>query len=200
MRRTGTMFYSALSAHRSQPGSAHGVHGFPGVLIRANRGGRDWSSAAGLVGVHAGDDCRDGRHPDFRHVSDGRGDREKPPAWGPACAVGLFLYSFLFSTAVALLVYVGAPLVAEHWIGDIRTLAALRIFAACLPVVCLGGVMTGYFTAAGRIRELVAVEILEQGVSMAVTVALLTRWADGDPGRASGAAPWWGGQQRCLPW
>ena len=34
------------------------------------------------------------------------------------------------------------PLVAEAWIGDLRTLAALRIFAAFLPVVCLGGVMT----------------------------------------------------------
>ncbi len=53
-----------------------------------------------------------------------------------------FLYSFLFSTAVALLVWFCAPLVAEAWIGDLRTLAALRIFAAFLPVVCLGGVMT----------------------------------------------------------
>ena len=56
--------------------------------------------------------------------------------------------------------------------------------------------MTGYFTAAGRIRELVAVEILEQVVSMAVTVLLLSHWASGDPGRACCAVV--GRQQRRL--
>lgn len=95
-----------------------------------------------------------------------------------------FCYSFLCSLAVALAVYGFAPMIAEQWIGDVRTAAALRIFAAFLPVVCLGGVMTGYFTAAQRIRELVAVEVLEQLTSMTITVALLARWAQGEPGRA----------------
>lgn len=97
---------------------------------------------------------------------------------------GCFCYSFLFSAAVALGVWFAAPVLAEGWIGDGRTLEALRIFAAFLPVICLGGVMSGYFTAAGRIGALVAVEIGEQAVSMAVTVLLLSRWAGAEPGRA----------------
>lgn len=95
-----------------------------------------------------------------------------------------FCYSFLCSLAVALAVYNLSPYIAEQWIGDIRTAAALRVFAAFLPVVCLGGVMSGYFTAAQRIRELVAVEVLEQLTSMVITVVLLTQWAQGEPGRS----------------
>lgn len=74
---------------------------------------------------------------------------------------------------MALGVYFFAPAIAEGWIGDRQTVAALRVFALFLPVVCLVGVMTGCFTAAGRIRELVVTELLEQGVCMALTVALL---------------------------
>lgn len=93
-------------------------------------------------------------------------------------------YSFLCSTVLALLVWHLAPRISAGWIGDSRTTQALRVFSAFLPVVCLGGVMTGAFTAAGRIRELVAVEVAEQFVSMAATVTLLSQWAGGDPGRA----------------
>ncbi len=184
MRRTGTMFYSALLLTGANLALRMVSMGFQ-VYLSGQIGAAGigllqlvlsvsmLAMTAGMGGIRTStmyltaEEIGKNRRHGVRHVLS-------------AC----FLYSFLFSTAVALLVYVGAPLVAEHWIGDIRTLAALRIFAACLPVVCLGGVMTGYFTAAGRIRELVAVEILEQGVSMAVTVVLLTRWADGDPGRA----------------
>lgn len=95
-----------------------------------------------------------------------------------------FVYSLCFSCLMALGVYFFAPAIAEGWIGDRQTVAALRVFALFLPVVCLVGVMTGCFTAAGRIRELVVTELLEQGVCMALTVALLANWAHHDPGRS----------------
>ena len=44
--------------------------------------------------------------------------------------------------------------------------------------------MIGLFTAAGRLRTLVAVEFLEQGCAIAVTFVLLARWAGGDTARA----------------
>jgi len=97
---------------------------------------------------------------------------------------GCFLYSILCSTAVAAFLYGFAPQIAEEWIGDMRTVGALRLFAAFLPVTCLCGVMTGYFTAANRIGTLAAVEVAEQLASMAVTLAALTLWAGDDPGRA----------------
>lgn len=97
---------------------------------------------------------------------------------------GCFVYSILCSTAVAAALYFLAPTLAENWIGDLRTVNSLRLFAAFLPVSCLCGVMTGYFTAANRIGTLAAVEAAEQLCSMVVTMAVLTLWAGDDPGRA----------------
>ena len=95
-----------------------------------------------------------------------------------------FLYSIASSGAIALSLHAFAPEIAEHWIGDTRTADALRLFSAFLPVTCLCGVMTGYFTVANRIGTLAAVEVAEQLLSMAVTMGLLTLWAGADPGRA----------------
>lgn len=97
---------------------------------------------------------------------------------------GCFLYSILCSGAVAVLLYTLAPQIAESWIGDLRTVDALRLFAAFLPTTCLCGVMTGYFTAANRIGTLAAVEVAEQLCAMTVTMMALTLWAGNDAGRA----------------
>ncbi len=97
---------------------------------------------------------------------------------------GCFLYSIVCSGAVSLGLYTFAPTLAKNWIGDIRTVGAIRLFATFLPASCLCGVMTGYFTAANRIGTLAAVEVAEQLLSMAVTMAGLTFWAGHDPGRA----------------
>ncbi len=97
---------------------------------------------------------------------------------------GCFLYSILCSGAVGLAVYAFAPWIAEHWIGDTRTVDALRLLCVFLPTTCLCGVMTGYFTAANRIGALTAVEVAEQLCSMAVTMGALTLWAGDDPARA----------------
>ena len=97
---------------------------------------------------------------------------------------GCFLYSIAFSGSIAALLYSFAPQIARYWIGDMRTLGALRLFAAFLPVTCLCGVMTGYFTAANRIGTLAAVEVAEQLCSVAVTMLALTFWAGSDAGRA----------------
>ena len=97
---------------------------------------------------------------------------------------GCFLYSILCSGTVAAGIYIFAPEIAEHWIGNMETVEALRLFAAFLPVTCLCGVMTGYFTAANRISTLAAVEVVEQIASMAVTMGALTLWAGTDAGRA----------------
>lgn len=97
---------------------------------------------------------------------------------------GCFLYSIAFSGTMALALYYFAPFIAQAWIGDIRTVDALRLFAAFLPTTCLCGVMTGYFTAANRIGTLAAVEIAEQLCSMGITLWLLHFWAGTDPARA----------------
>jgi len=89
---------------------------------------------------------------------------------------GCFGYALLFSIPIAAGMWVLTPRIAAGWIGNAAGEAALRAFALFLPVGCLNGVMTGVYTAAGRLRTLVAVEFLEQGCAIAVTFALLSRW------------------------
>ena len=97
---------------------------------------------------------------------------------------GCFLYSICFSGTIAAVLFAFAPQIAELWIGDSRTVDALRLFAAFLPATCLCGVMCGYFTAANRIGTLAAVEVAEQLCSMAVTMTALNLWAGSSAARA----------------
>ena len=106
--------------------------------------------------------------------------RPKNVTWVLSACFG---YSILCSGAICLGLFCSAPFLAEHWIGDIRTVGAIRTLAAFLPVSCLCGCMTGYFTAANRISTLAAVEVAEQLCSMAVTMAALTFWAGPDPAK-----------------
>ena len=97
---------------------------------------------------------------------------------------GCILYSALFSGGVAAILWFFGPWIAENWIGAPETAQALRLYGAFLPVVCLCGVMTGYFTAANRIGTLAAVEVAEQAASMLVTMGALKWWAGTDAARA----------------
>lgn len=97
---------------------------------------------------------------------------------------GCFVYSIACSALIAAGLYLLAPYLAGHWIEDIRTVGAIRLYASFLPVSCLCGVMTGYFTAANRIGTLAAVEVAEQAISMTATFLILNRWAGTDPAKA----------------
>lgn len=111
---------------------------------------------------------------------------------------GCFTYSILCSGAVALALHFFAPFLAENWIGDGRTVGAIRLFACFVPVSCLCGVMTGYFTAANRIGTLAAVEVAEQLLSMTVTMTVLTLWAGSDPAKACQSVILGSGISGCL--
>ena len=97
---------------------------------------------------------------------------------------GCVMYSLIFSLSVAAAVFGFAPQIAARWIGDMRTVSSIRLFAAFLPVSCLSGVMVGYFTAANRIGALAAVEVVEQFCSMGFTACALLFWAGNDLARA----------------
>lgn len=111
---------------------------------------------------------------------------------------GCLLYSLLVSAGVSFCLYFFAPWLAEHWIGDVQTEGALRLYASFVPVICLCGVMTGYFTAANRIGTLAAIEVLEQFVCMGVTVAMLSFWAGSDPINACNSVIAGSGISICL--
>ena len=109
---------------------------------------------------------------------------KKQPATVAHVLSGCILYSILCSCTAAIVLYTFSPSIAQFWIKDIRILSCLRLYAAFLPIVCLTGVLSGYFTAAGRIGTLAAVEVAEQILSMLVTVYLLKYWSGTDSARA----------------
>lgn len=100
---------------------------------------------------------------------------------------GCFRYALALGSLAALGLWHFAPLLAESWVGDRAVLPALRICALFLPPRCLGSVLDAYCTSLGRIRELIFVEFLEQGCSMAVTVFFLARESGMDSGQACSA-------------
>ena len=97
---------------------------------------------------------------------------------------GAMVYALIFSCSIAAALLYFTPQICQYWIGDLRAWDALQLYAALLPVCCMTGVMTGYYTAANRIGTLAVVEVAEQMVSIAVTVAVLSFWAKGDPEKA----------------
>ena len=111
---------------------------------------------------------------------------------------GCVLYSVICSGVVSLGLYWGAPLIAGRWIGNMQIVGAVRLLACFLPVSCLCGVLTGYFTAANRIGTLAAVEVAEQLASMASTMLLLSLWAGTDPSRACLSVVLGSGLGACL--
>lgn len=102
----------------------------------------------------------------------------------PGVLAGCCQYSLLFGGGTAIVLWQAAPWLCRVWIGDGAAVAAVRLFALFLPVKCLRGVMTGYFTAVKRVGSTVLAAFLEQGCAMAVTFALLARWAGMGSGRA----------------
>ena len=111
---------------------------------------------------------------------------------------GCIGYSILCSGAIGLLLQVFAPTLAQSWIGDESTENAIRLLGAFLPVHCLCGVMTGYFTAANRIRTLAVVEVVEQLLYMAVTLTALGYLAGDDPAKACQCVVLGSGISACL--
>lgn len=94
------------------------------------------------------------------------------------------LYGLVASVLGGMILHRAADWIAVSWIRDIRAASSLRVLAWAMPVNCLWSVMAGYFTACGRLKPLVWVELLEQLLSIAATVALLGLWAGSDVERA----------------
>ena len=123
---------------------------------------------------------------------------KQKPEHIPSVLSGCLRYSILSSGAIAVSLYFLAPRIAEHWVCDIRTIPALRLFSAFLPISCLSGVMTGYFTAANRIGTLAAVEVAEQLVTLLVTMTGLHFFSGSDPAKACMCVVLGGGFSACF--
>lgn len=114
-------------------------------------------------------------------------------AWGRRDRAGLagtvfacLRYGFFASAAVGLGLCLLAEPIAALLLRDGRAVPALRLLGLLLPLPILSGVLRSVFTACGRVRELVAVELAERLLSVGATLALLTA-AGTDPARLCAA-------------
>ncbi len=107
-------------------------------------------------------------------------------------------YSLLCSGAVAAGIYLFAQPIGELWLGNGATAPAVKTLACFLPVSCLVGVFTGYFTAAGKIKTLALVEVAEQVFSIIITLSLLSLWAGQSAPKACQAVVLGSGLSGCL--
>ncbi len=111
--------------------------------------------------------------------------------FGVRRAVGCCLtYGLCTSVVAGIALLFSAGTLAQTLIGDARATSSLQIMALFLPFTCLCSVMAGYFTACAKIRQLVAIEIIEQLLSFLVTFLLLRLWAGQNAERACCAIVW----------
>ncbi|MEA4965088.1 MAG: oligosaccharide flippase family protein [Oscillospiraceae bacterium] len=104
---------------------------------------------------------------------------------GVRCAMSWCLrYGFFTSLVAGLLLIRLAPLLAARWIQDTQAVPSLKLIGLFLPITCMTAVMSGYFTACGKIRQMVLIEVSEQVLAVILTVLLLDMWAGSSIERA----------------
>lgn len=72
-----------------------------------------------------------------------------------------------------------ASFIGTHWLKDARTVSSLRLFALTLPLIALSSVFGGYFVAVRRTYKNAAVQVLEQGIKIFLTMYLLALTSSG---------------------
>lgn len=103
-------------------------------------------------------------------------------ASGVRTAVGCCgLYGGVLSLIVGAILFLLADRLALWWVEDGSAALPLRIFAVFLPITVEWSVLAGYYTAAGRITELVGLEFFERLSSIALVVLGITLLPGWDP-------------------
>lgn len=82
-------------------------------------------------------------------------------------------YGLSVSTAAAVLLLFLSDAAARYWVQDLRAVLSLQVTAVFLPASVLSSVMSGYFTACGKVRTLVFTQIAERSIAVGTTLLLL---------------------------
>lgn len=97
---------------------------------------------------------------------------------GIRCAVvKCLIYSLIFSSIAALLLFLNAPLVAKYWLHGKVSPIPIYILAAGIPFLAISSVINGYFTAVRRVIKSASAEILEQFIKITLTIYILNLFA-----------------------
>ncbi len=91
-----------------------------------------------------------------------------------------FAYSLFFGLAAGLILWFGAEPIGFLWIGDARTVRALKISAFSMPLISLCAVISGYFTACGRVWKPTLTHLAEQLATVGLVAFFLAHTPHGD--------------------
>lgn len=90
-----------------------------------------------------------------------------------------FLYAAIFGSLASLSLFLLSDFIGGTVLSDMRVADALKILSTTLLPIALSSVISGYFVAVRRVTLNAAVQIFGQIMRIALTVILLTRYADG---------------------
>ncbi len=90
------------------------------------------------------------------------------------------LYGAFFGFAAAAILYYLAEPLGFLWIGDARTVMSLRISSLSMPCISLCAVISGYFTACGRVWKPSLIHLIEQVLGIVLVAVFLNAAPTGD--------------------
>ena len=102
-------------------------------------------------------------------------------SWSVAAAMRrCFAYSLFFGLSAMTVLFSFAEPIGFLWIGDARTVKSLKLIAFSMPFLSLSSVMSGYFTACGRVWKPTVVHLGEQLITIGFVAFFLTHSPAGD--------------------
>lgn len=102
-------------------------------------------------------------------------------SWSIAAAMRrCFAYSLFFGLSAMAVLFSFAEPIGFLWIGDARTVKSLKLIAFSMPFLSLSSVMSGYFTACGRVWKPTVVHLGEQLITIGFVAYFLAHSPAGD--------------------
>lgn len=86
--------------------------------------------------------------------------------------------TIIIAFATLAIVFFGAKLIAVHFLGDIRAVAALRVLPFSLPFMGVSSCLRGYFIARRKAEPSAVAQIAEQAVRIIAVVLLVKAFID----------------------
>lgn len=90
------------------------------------------------------------------------------------------IYGSIFGFAALVIMYSLAEPLGFLWIGDARTVMSLRISSLSMPCISLCAVLSGYFTANGRVWKPTLIHLIEQLLGIMLVALFLKSAPAGD--------------------
>ena len=87
-------------------------------------------------------------------------------------------YALAAGLSVSATLYIFSNVISKYWIADTKAVLSLKILSVSLIPVSVSASLSGYFTATKSMLKYSSVQLIEQIVKIAVTVAMLNIFSD----------------------